>query len=1588
MKRLLIGFALLLACATAYAQDTGIGFPPYASMQNGNVDSTNLQNLNAHIEIPIVSAPGRGMNFAYSLVYDSEIYRYSAGPPATWSPTLSSSWGWQTVNVVGSTTHHQYTNDCVTCPPRGCGQGGGIDHYSTEYYGYVYVDPSGTQHPFGVSFYNVATPCGFPTGPRTGYALDGSGYYLNAGGINGIVYNPGGKVVASSTQETDPNGNVISASVAGSVTTWTDTRGANVLIMDKTSNPVLYKYQDTTGTYQQIQVTSSTISIKTNFACSGVVEYTGSASLPTRIDLPNGQFYTLSYEPTPNMSGYYTGRLQRLTLPTGGYYEYDYPGPNDGVNCADGTALSMNRVVSDGTNTATWNYVRTTTNRTTTITTPKLADTPNANDMVVTFNSPGQETSRKIYANSPGTTLLRTINTTRATNGSPVTKVTILEDGSTQSEVDTTYDSNGLLDSISEYDWGSGARGALLRTTALTYQTSTNYTSLNILNRVTSTQVMDGNGIVQYRQDIAYDATAGDNQSCPTGVPQHNDASYGCTFYYRGNPTSVTTYLAPATASNPITKNLTYDFFGNLLTAQLNCCQNKSWTYSLATNYSHSDSVTSGTSPTYNAYTAQPATFTDENNLVTNFSYDTLRRPTRVWQTIGSTNGASVSYSYDDTHLTATSTTSIDSSKSVQRIAAMDGLGRPNLSTTEDASNNVISKVNAQYDLVGRAYQTSNPYTGTSASYWTTTAFDVLGRPTSVTLPDNSATSYSYTTNTATVTDPTGKQRKSQSDGLGRLSILYEPDPTSNNQLTLQTSYTYNVLDALTKITQGVQTRTYVYDALGRLLSTTTPEAGTVCFGSRTGSTCNTDGYDSFDDLLKRTDARGVLTSYAYDTLNRLSGVSYNVSGATGVPATATVTLAYGSSAAQFNNGRLITMTDAIGSENYTYNNLGNLTQLQKVVGTATYTTSYAFNIAGELTQITYPSNRVVQQSVDAIGRLCEVAPSTTGCGTASSPFATGFGYNVASQVTGLKYGNGIFASFGFSSDRLQLNCLDYSTANRNGTCAHDSTTKFGLTYSYGSSGSNNGQIGGITDSVDNGRSATYSYDALYRLTNTSTAGSTNYPAWGLSETYDRYGNRSAQGTSSGCTGITCPMNSVTINTATNRITGSPFAYDLSGNMTNDGNNTLIYDAENRVLSATNGGSAGAYVYDGNGLRVKKCVPNCTSPTTSTVYVFAGSKVIAEYDNGAAVGFPSREYIYSGGALIAKIDSAGTKYYHKDHLSNRLVTDSSGNTVAQMGHFPYGESWYNASGDKLLFTSYERDAESGNDYAQARYDISGLGRFSSPDPIAGTGEPQSLNRYAYVQNDPSNAVDPSGRRCFHPFFFKELSWGDCGGAGSGSCAIEGFAADCGLVGDLLRNGAASLDYIRGPAGGPVKVFVPGGHIGYIDYGDYYGGVQPSWGTLSQFDGEFLSLEAWLNNFHTEYDALSDQQRLSIVARGVVKGAGAIGDWRFIAGFYALSALGGYAAADTGLLAGDAEANSILGPRVIYGNNALQTDLFHAFPNSFDSMIMGEGEVSYGSGTYIQYNMFGGINGYSGTFQVGGYWLDSNSFYMVHHVFIP
>ena len=209
------------------------------------------------------------------------------------------------------------------------------------------------------------------------------------------------------------------------------------------------------------------------------------------------------------------------------------------------------------------------------------------------------------------------------------------------------------------------------------------------------------------------------------------------------------------------------------------------------------------------------------------------------------------------------------------------------------------------------------------------------------------------------------------------------------------------------------------------------------------------------------------------------------------------------------------------------------------------------------------------------------------------------------------------------------------------------------------------------------------------------------------------------------------------VDPGSNRISSAGFGYDASGNLKLDPNGSYIFDADNRMTQSVVGGTTAAYGYDGNRLRVQKTVG-----ATTTTYVFSGAKVIAEYSNGAL----SKESVYSGSRLLATVAAGVVTYHHPDHLSNRLETNSAGTVTRSFGQLPFGDTWYETgTADKWKFTTYERDPESGLDYATERYYSSGYGRFTAADLLAGhLANPQSLNRYTYVTNDPVNFVDPLG----------------------------------------------------------------------------------------------------------------------------------------------------------------------------------------------------------------------------------------------------
>jgi YD repeat-containing protein len=140
----------------------------------------------------------------------------------------------------------------------------------------------------------------------------------------------------------------------------------------------------------------------------------------------------------------------------------------------------------------------------------------------------------------------------------------------------------------------------------------------------------------------------------------------------------------------------------------------------------------------------------------------------------------------------------------------------------------------------------------------------------------------------------------------------------------LSTLYNYNAKGQLVQVTQGQQTRTYQYDDLGRLTSSTVPE---------TGNLATTYTYKDFGAVYQRTDPRNIVTTYSYDTLNRLQQTTYS-------DQTPTVTYTYGgASAANFGAGRLIQIVDGSGTQSFQYDSMGRSTQVSRTIGANQYTT-------------------------------------------------------------------------------------------------------------------------------------------------------------------------------------------------------------------------------------------------------------------------------------------------------------------------------------------------------------------------------------------------------------------------------------------------------------------------------------------------------------------------------------------------------------------------------------------------------------------------------------------------------------------------
>ncbi len=204
------------------------------------------------------------------------------------------------------------------------------------------------------------------------------------------------------------------------------------------------------------------------------------------------------------------------------------------------------------------------------------------------------------------------------------------------------------------------------------------------------------------------------------------------------------------------------------------------------------------------------------------------------------------------------------------------------------------------------------------------------------------------------------------------------------------------------------------------------------------------------------------------------------------------------------------------------------------------------------------------------------------------------------------------------------------------------------------------------------------------------------------------------------------------------------FQYDTNGNLLATGEQKYEYNGFNQLVKVfdTKGKLVEEYSYDESGNRIRKIEYVADGKTQKTYYVGKGLvRVVNEKGT-----FDTRYMYDNNGVLVARKDPNGKIFYYQaDHLgSTSLMTDEKGSVVEETTYLPFGEVLDGGVKEKFLYTGKEKDV-SGLYYYGARYYDPQLKKFTQADTvIPDMYDPQSLNRYSYVKNNPYTYVDRDG----------------------------------------------------------------------------------------------------------------------------------------------------------------------------------------------------------------------------------------------------
>jgi RHS repeat-associated protein len=791
---------------------------------------------------------------------------------------------------------------------------------------------------------------------------------------------------------------------------------------------------------------------------------------------------------------------------------------------------------------------------------------------------------------------------------------------------------------------------------------------------------------------------------------------------------------------------------------------------------------------TYDYTLGLPLTMSDPNNALTSVTYDSFGRITSLTRpTRPPYSGATITMAYNDyilppnttftPPLTTTITAYVDTSTTYSILRKYDGMGRQFQINSGGVITDTVYSVDATNHTT--TTQQSVPYQGSSPNLFTTTVVNAATNITTVTAPDQTSTSSHTNGLTSTVTDAKGNSTTTTKDVWGRVITVTPPTGPG-------LSYSYDELDHLKTAKRGSVgstdiTTTLNYDNAGRKTSMSDPDMGNWTYG-----------YDAMGNLTSQSDAKGQVVCLYYDALNRPTGKYYATS--TPCPPSPTYNIAYhydegGASANAI--GRRTSMTDTSGSTSWVYDARGSLTSET----TQGYTTHWTYNNADQPLTMKYPDNEVVNITYNSQMQLNSLIGTDT--------YVQSSSYDSASRLTSRALGNTLTQKFHYYDWNTQGGGLE-AIVTGSGTWDDQALTFTNMiqkqTYTHD-------PVGNITQmtNVPASETNTYGYDALNRLT-----------AWTLNGTqqevytYDpATGNLQTKGAPTQVNNTT--VGQYTYDYSAHAVTQlvdstnlsnvrNSYGYDYNGNQnsrsittgSNTGSYTLGYDAENRLVSVSgpNGWSA-SFVYDGDGNRVQSTINGTTTTFIGNYY---------ENTNGAVT-----KYYYAGSSRIAMrkytIPQPMTvEYLLGDNLgSTSITTDNTGAKVSEIRYKPWGETRYTWT-DTTLNTSpsytlpqYTFTGQYSDSYinllwyGSREYDPA-IGRFISPDTIVPTTTQgvQAWDRYAYVNNDPINATDPTG----HWAFNFNLS-----GLVNAAIATNPFGFTSGDVSNFLDTTATVLDTV-------------------------------------------------------------------------------------------------------------------------------------------------------------------------------------------------